>query len=474
MWLSRRQSIHAITRPIVPPLLAADDPPPPPPPPPPSSSTPAPTPESFSSALSQPDRPWSQASSPFPLPSSAPRILPDQLILYNSPATYPRLTRLSDGSILLSFTRTPSPVRILTVHRSLDNGTTFHPWSVIWHSSNDIGNLFLLEVPVAEPGFSDSASDADADPPPLHTGPRVLAAFRNHDVAKADARRRTFFRITLCESDDGGHTWHFVTQVAEKAAPWGLWEPFLRLGSGAGDRTAPGHVQMTYSRELAAKDQDTILHESLGGGRTWSAGQTVTGGGGAEETMLRDGMTGIAATLDVGTVRAGESMQAKAALVMVFETTRYARTFSLEAVVSYDDGQTWGHRQPVYEPAALPPPGQTLDTAGAGTGSTGKRGNAGAPQIESFAHGGLAVVFMTDEDVPETERRWPFQAAVKTLFGGPLVDGQIQWLENQPPLETCPRQSLWPGIFRRDEYQLLVACEHGERILGRLLEWAPP
>lgn len=340
-------------------------------------------------------------------PHTAAHVLAGHILLHDSPATYPRLARLSDGAILLGFTRSEGSARILTVKRSVDDGKTFQPWGEVTRCEGDCGNLFLLEVPGAPQ-------------------PKVLAAFRNHDVVDPMTNRRpTYFRITVCESLDGGRTWTYLTQAAEKPAPMGLWEPFMRIG-------AQGEVQMTYSQELEPRDQDTMMRVSHDRGKTWSAARTVTG----VDEKLRDGMTGIAATMD----------RSRPALVMVFETTRRG-TFSVEAVVSYDDGENWGHRQIVYE--------------------TQKGANAGSPQIEAFANGGLAAVFMTD--MHADVRDWPQKSTVVTVFGGPLLDGKIQWL---PAEEVCPAPSFWPGVFRLSNSQLLAACEHGMGIRGRILEWA--
>lgn len=359
--------------------------------------------------------------------TTGPTISTTTILLHDAPATYPRLTRLSDSSILLAFTRVDDttdpagpPTRVLTVTRSLDDGRTFAPWGEVTRCVGDCGNLFLLEAP---------ADPTDNNPTP---SPRVLAAFRNHDYVDPVADRRlAYFRITVCASADGGRTWAYLAQAAEKPAPMGLWEPFVRVA-------ADGALQMTFSQELRPADQDTILVTSRDGGRTWSPPRTVTGQGEA----LRDGMTGIAATTD-------RQQQDRPALVIVFETTRLGR-FSVEAVVSYDDGATWGHRQVVWE--AQP------------------AGNAGAPQIESFDNGGLAAVFMTDVDT-EDGRQWPDKASVKVVFGGPLADGKIQWGE---PQVVCPRPSFWPGIFKLNGNQLMVACEHGGGIQGRILEWPAP
>lgn len=380
-----------------------------------------PKPQQLTDKLGLNNPPAQEASGPGPPPATAEppdilhttgRVLAEDLVLHDAPATYPRLTRLADGSILLAFTHLEPPTRILTVKRSVDNGRTFEPWGEITRCGGDCGNLFLLEVPASE---SEPRS-------------RILAAFRNHDVVDPKANRHlTYFRITVCESLDGGRTWKFVSQAAEKPAPMGLWEPFMRLG-------AKGEVQMTYSQELEPKDQDSIMRVSYDQGKTWSLPKTITGG---DEMKLRDGMTGIAATTDRG----------QPALVMIFETTRRGRTFSLEAVVSYDDGDSWGHRQVVFD-------------------GTPEGTNAGAPQIESFANGGLAVVFMTDMDVEA--RKWPWKATVKILFGGPLLDGKLQW---RTPVDAFPNISLWPGIFRLSDTQLMAVCEHDKAVKGRILEW---
>ncbi|OJJ48232.1 hypothetical protein ASPZODRAFT_130189 [Penicilliopsis zonata CBS 506.65] len=304
--------------------------------------------------------------------------------------TYPRLARLSDGSILAAMTRRENGLRVLSISKSIDNAGSFSAFAEVTRGPGDVDNLFLLEI---RPGH-------------------VLAAFRNHDLDPHG--RPTYFRITVCQSTDGGRSWMFLSQAAEKRAPLGLWEPFMRLGRG-------GEVQMTFSQEFAPDDQRTMLVVSRDQGRSWSAPVCVEG---AQE-RLRDGMTGIAVTRDASSGRE--------ALVMVFETTRY-RTFNVEAVVSYDDGATWQHRHEVY----VPPRGH----------------NAGAPQIASFADGSLAAVFMTDEDADRVE--WVKHAAIKVVFAGPPQDGRIRW---GAPLVVCEKASVWPGVMALDDDTVMVTYD---------------
>lgn len=346
------------------------------------------------------------------------RVSQQEVVLHANGGVYPRLCRLSDGSILLGFTRfEPNPdnpkvqFRVLTVHRSTDGGATFQPHGVVDRCPRDCDNLYLLEVP---------SSDGIGRP-------KVLAAFRNHDLDHHG--KYTRYRITVCESFNAGRDWKYLSQAAVKPAPNGVWEPFMRMGRR-------GEVQMTFSQELSRIDQDTMLVTSHDQGRTWSPPRAVTGAG----EQLRDGMTGIVRTTDRG----------REVSVMVFETTRHERCFSVECVLSYDDGYTWGWRQVVYEPS---PRGR----------------HAGAPQIEAFADGSLAVVFMTDEDTPQDRRAWPSSASIKAVFAGPPVDGRIQW--HQPAHTVQLPNCFWPGIFRVDDNTLLGVFQHARGIKARHIVW---
>ncbi|PWY75389.1 neuraminidase [Aspergillus heteromorphus CBS 117.55] len=316
----------------------------------------------------------------------------DERLLSSHPAgTYPRLARLSDGRILASFTRFyGGGERALLVSISSDNGHTFTDHGEVTRGHGDVDNTFLLEV---GPGV-------------------VLAAFRNHDNGPNGP---VHFRITVCRSTDSGRTWAFASQAAEKPAPLGIWEPFMRLGR------RPGEIQLTYSQEFAHDNQCTMLVRSFDQGSTWSPPHCLHGA----QDPRRDGMNGIARTWDNG----------REALVMVFETTSYG-TFDVEALLSYDDGETWGWRHQVY----VPPRGH----------------NAGAPQIASLGDGSLAVIFMTDEDCGEVS--WTKNACVKVVFGAPPVEGRVQWTQ---PTAVCGDMSHWPGIFALDERRLLALYECG-------------
>lgn len=345
-----------------------------------------------------------------------------EIVPLHEGGTYPRLCRLSDGTYLCVVTRVLDGMHVLKVSRSVDNGRTFQPYSEITRGKGDVDNGFLLEVP----------------PSPADSGdrPAVLAAFRNH--ARGEDGKPSHFRITVCRSVDGGRTWQFASQAAEQSAArsggMGLWEPFMRVTHRA---DGVPFVQLTYSGELAKNDQETFSVDSFDGGQTWSGPPRCLRCHGHDEN-LRDGMQGIARTVDAG--------DGREAIVMVFETTRRRPHFSLEYVVSYDDGVTWGDRGVVYVPR-------------------GEKRNAGSPQIAACKGGRLAVVFMTDEDVEE--KSWPRKAAVKAVFSDGLVNGRIRWSEHPTLVHEPP--SHWPGVLCTAENEVMVVYEHRAKPMGRLI-----
>jgi hypothetical protein len=336
--------------------------------------------------------------------------------VHDVPGTYPRLCRLADGSILAGFTafEPNGGQRILSIARSTDDARTFHPHGEVTRSRGDCDNLFLLQLP---PSSSNPSSDLGP------AAPSILAAFRNHDID--DAGNPTYFRITVCHSTDGGRTWSFLSQAFEKPAPFGLWEPFLRLARDGAE------VQLYFAQEMDADDQDTMVVRSVDGGRTWSEPVRVTG----EGERLRDGMVGLAETECAPGVRA---------LVMVLETTRRGR-YSIEALVSFDQGGTFELRQVVYEPVE------------------GK--NAGAPQIAALDDGSVAIVFMTDED-GEGEATWPQGAKIKAMYGSLLEDGKLALSK---PAIVAESASSWPGVMSLSSNSALAVFETSSRLRGRLL-----
>lgn len=346
---------------------------------------------------------WKHQFSALPQPAGRRTVNDDERILSSQGrGTYPRLAQLSDGSILSSFTRREENQRVLQIAKSTDGGRSFTDFAEVVRGVGDVDNMYLLEAS------------------PLI----VLAAFRNHDIGSSGP---THFRITVYGSSDNGKSWGFLSHAAEKDAPFGLWEPFMRLGRD-------GEVQLTYSQEFAPDNQRTMRALSHDKGRTWSKPECIEGLGPQEK--LRDGMNGIAPTTDNG----------HDALVMVIETTRYG-TLNIEAAVSYDDGASWRYRHEVCVPT---------------------RGhNAGSPQIASWPDGSLAILFMTDEDSPTVE--WPKHAAIKAVFAGPPHSGKLHW---SPPTTVCPKASSWPGAMIVDHHTVLATYDcDGPR--GRTITWHP-
>lgn len=322
---------------------------------------------------------------------SAERLLTDK-----SSGTYPRLLRLADGNILAAFTRVDGTTRTLVISLGDANGQNFVDLSSVDSGARDIDNVSLLELVPASGG-----------------GPNVLlAAFRNHDL---DANGNyTWFRLTLCRSLDGGRSWSFVTQINEKSAPYGLWEPYLRL-------SATGAVQVFYAEEFASNDQDIMRQISSDGGNTWSPAVAVAGG----NVTARYGMPGVAATQDGN----------RAALALVFESND-AGPFGVHSCLSYDDGLSWAHPTPLFTPPAPH--------------------NAGAPQIASVQNQTLIAVMMSD--VNATTVNWVQNAAIVVSFAEAPRAGVLQW---STPVTVSAASSYWPGVAWTDLHKVMLSYDRG-------------
>ena len=307
--------------------------------------------------------------------------------------TYPRANRLSDGSLLGVYTTFSGGNNVITTTRSTDNGASWHTLGTVTSgpsNANDIDNAYVLQLP---------------------TG-RVLCAFRNHSKNPSTGAY-TYFRITVTYSDDEGKTWAYLSTPSSDPGPVnGNWEPFLRLAKD-------GSLQIYYSRENSAADQDTIERFSTDGGTTWTSPNTISGAG----ITSRDGMTGV-------TTVSGSNVMA------VFESEQNG-IFSIWSITSADDGQSWSSaRRQVY-------------------GATGTDNSAGAPQIINVG-GTLIVSFMTSEDanLGSSGGGYTSHTAAKVVSSS---DGGNTWGNK---LTTSPEQSAWPGLVVVDQGSFLALADH--------------
>ena len=186
--------------------------------------------------------------------------------------TYPRANSLSgsslpSGSIIGTYTAFQNGDNVLEVVLSTNKGAS---WQFVGEvtrgasNANDIDNPYILQIP---------------------TG-RLLCAFRNHSK-DPNTGAYTFFRITVAYSDDLGKTWKYLSTPSSDPGPVnGNWEPYLR-------NAQDGSLQLYYSRENSAADQDTLERFSTNGGQTWTNSQTISGAG----ITARDGMNSSACFL---------------------------------------------------------------------------------------------------------------------------------------------------------------------------------
>lgn len=211
---------------------------------------------------------WSSWSAPFSTASmKRSAVLPS---MAGSPeifgqGTYPRANSLSDpslpaGSIIGAYTAFNDGDNALEIVMSTDNGKSWQAVGEVTRGpsdANDIDNPYVLQLPSG----------------------RVLCVFRNHSKDPSTGAY-LFFRITVAYSDNLGKTWTYLSTPSSDPGPVnGNWEPFLR-------NAQDGSLQLYYSRENSAVDQDTLERFSTDGGTTWTEAQTISGAG----ITSRDGM----------------------------------------------------------------------------------------------------------------------------------------------------------------------------------------
>ncbi|KAL8941403.1 MAG: hypothetical protein Q9211_001844 [Gyalolechia sp. 1 TL-2023] len=300
--------------------------------------------------------------------------------------TYPRATRLRDGTILGVYTGFQSGNTVLQTVISTNNGATWSPLGEVGRgpsNANDIDNPFLIQLP--------SPSN------------RILCAFRNHSKNPSTGAY-DYFRITMTYSDDNGRSWRFLSEPAGNPGPVeGNWEPYLRTAA------TDNSLQLYYSHENNADDQDTLQRISHDGGATWGPITCVSGDG----VTSRDGMTSVAA---LGSAN-------PTSLILVYETVTTGM-LSLGAVFSTDDGKSWSGRKTIYTPSS-------------------PNTSAGAPQVINSGGGTLVVSFLTNEDeaLGTPSSSYTDRSAAKVVTS---EDGGQTWGNKVTVGEP---QSSWPGLL---------------------------
>ncbi|KAI0169931.1 Sialidase [Hypoxylon sp. FL1284] len=339
----------------------------------------------------------------------------------NDGGGYPRVLKLSDGGVLSVQTvpHVDGKTRSMQVSKSTDGAKTFQLFGEIIRSDDqDISNGVMLELP------RDDSGEAKRGPPIL------LAAYRKHDLNKAG--KKTYYRITVSRSEDGGETWKELGNVYEKSAQdsngLGVWEPFMRVAKD-------GSVQLTYSGEIARDNQETFQAVSRDGGESWT--EPVNLRLHSEDETMRDGMQSIVSVKDLE--------NGADALVLAMEVKK-GKTVRVDYVVSYDDGMTWGNRSGIYDPQD-------------------ETKSAGAPWITNIGDS-IVSIFMTDEDIEQVN--WAKKAGVKVLFADGVENGVVNWTKS--PLLISKSPSSWPGITQLEENTVMATYGYKGSPRGRLVK----
>lgn len=111
--------------------------------------------------------------------------------------TYPRATRLADGTLLGTYTGSSKGESIIKTCKSTDDGKTWSDLGVVFQGIGDISNSYLLQLPQG----------------------RVLCAYRDHTF---NATSRNFtYSLKISSSDDNGATWQFISEPVVSIGPKG-------------------------------------------------------------------------------------------------------------------------------------------------------------------------------------------------------------------------------------------------------------
>lgn len=308
-------------------------------------------------------------------------------VVFGEDGTYPRAIKGADGTLFGAYTNTQGDNTTIVSVLSKDDGASWKQQGTVdtgAKTTKDVDNPYVHELPNGH----------------------LLCAFRNHD--RASPTTYSFYRITVCISEDSGASWTYLsTPASDPGGLTGNWEPFLQQG-------LDGTLQLYYSRENNATDQDSLLRRSSDGGQTWSTAQVISGNG----LETRDGMIGVAHT--------SPDSQTK---IAIFETGDPGLPFSVWTVRTEDDGATWSpDRTLVYQPDGH---------------------NAGAPQIIRVGSR-LVASFGTDEDGGV----WP-GGAIKLLISS---DQGKTWADKTTVHEAS---AFWAGLVALDDSSFLVLYETG-------------
>lgn len=309
-------------------------------------------------------------------------------VVFGAAGTYPRAVRLADNSLLGVYTHTADGNRTLVTVASTNNGAS---WSTLGS---------VATAPTAT---------TDLDNPYVHQMPNghILCAFRNHDLGNGANQDPTWYRITVCLSEDSGKTWKYLsTPIEMPGGPDGVWEPFMQTA-------LDGSVQLYYSKETGSGGQDSIVRNTTTNGLNWTPELTFTG----QDTTARDGMLGVA--------RIAANSATK---VAIFESGVNGH-FDVWTVRSTTDGKSWEPtRRPVYSVAAF---------------------SAGAPQIIRVGSR-MVASFGTNED----GGTWP-EGAMKVMVS---TDGGISW-NQKTTVHAVP--AMWAGMIALDDNSFLALYESG-------------